>query len=246
MKISIVVTSLKSSIYLYEQLDSINKQTYKINELILVFDHTNQNSVVSIKNIKKILNNIDNIKIIENERNMGPFNSFSKGLIKTKGDLIFFSDHDDIWKMNKVEICIRHFLKHKPKLIYHNAIISGSDKVFKNGDLVHSKNPLRNNIFNIIMKNNLVGAFLVVDGILARKIAINISLSPMHDWIIYLIIKYNNYKMLFINEPLQLYRRHPNTYTGRGKNPIRKLHATFVFRVQLIYNLIKFNVFKKN
>ena len=246
MKISIVVTSLKSSIYLYEQLDSINKQTYKINELILVFDHSKQNSVVSIKNIKKILNNIDNVKIIENKRNLGPFNSFSKGVINTKGDLIFFSDHDDIWKMNKVEICVNQFLKHKPKLIYHNAIISGSDKVFKNGDLVHLKNPLTKNLFNIIISNNLVGAFLAIDGVLARSISSNISLSPMHDWIIYLIVRYNKYKVLYINEPLQFYRRHSNTYTGRGKNIIQKFYSIVIFRIQLIYNLIKFNAFKKN
>ena len=244
MKISVVVTSLKSSTYLLEQLESINNQSYKIYELVIVFDFCNQKANININNLKKLMNNISKLKILENDTNIGPHNSIKKGINNTNGDLIFFSDHDDIWNLNKIEICVNHFVKYKPKLIYHNALILGSDIVFQDGDLVHNSNPLSQNIFKVIQSNKLVGAFFAIDGILVRDIVSIISLSPMHDWIIYLIIVFNRYKVIYINDPLQVYRRHPKTYTGRNKNIFKKIYSIFIFRIMLIYNLIKFNVLK--
>ncbi len=88
--------------YLQEQLDSFATQTILPDELVVVDDCSTDNTIAILNNFKdkapfKTI-------IIKNDKNLGSTKSFEKAATKATGDLIFFSDQDDFWKPNKIEL----------------------------------------------------------------------------------------------------------------------------------------------
>ena len=105
MKVSLVMAVYNGEKYLIEQLDSIRKQTYLIDEVILIDDVSTDNSYELIHQYidgYKLIN----WKLIKNENNLGYRKNFKKGLEIVDGDIIFLSDQDDRWHLNKIEVII--------------------------------------------------------------------------------------------------------------------------------------------
>ena len=100
MKVSLVMAVYNGEKYLIEQLDSIRKQTYPIDEVILIDDVSTDNSYELIHQY------IDGWKLIKNENNLGYRKNFKKGLEIVDGDIIFLSDQDDRWHLNKIEVMV--------------------------------------------------------------------------------------------------------------------------------------------
>lgn len=72
---------------------SLNKQTYKNFELILVDDNSREELAIETK---EILKEADfNYKYIKNERNIGAGESRNRGIVESKGDYLLFVDADD-------------------------------------------------------------------------------------------------------------------------------------------------------
>lgn len=95
MKVSLVMAVYNGEKYLIEQLDSIRKQTYPIDEVILIDDVSTDNSYELIHQYidgYKLIN----WKLIKNENNLGYRKNFKKGLEIVDGDIIFLSDQDDL------------------------------------------------------------------------------------------------------------------------------------------------------
>ena len=105
MKVSLVMAVYNGEKYLIEQLDSIRKQTYPIDEVILLDDVSTDNSYELIHQYidgYKLIN----WKLIKNENNLGYRKNFKKGLEIVDGDIIFLSDQDDRWHLNKIEVMV--------------------------------------------------------------------------------------------------------------------------------------------
>ena len=105
MKVSLVMAVYNGEKYLIEQLDSIRKQTYIIDEVILIDDVSTDNSYELIHQYidgYKLIN----WKLIKNENNLGYRKDFKKGLEIVDGDIIFLSDQDDRWHLNKIEVMV--------------------------------------------------------------------------------------------------------------------------------------------
>lgn len=83
------------------QIQSILDQTHTDFKLIVVDDNSNDRTV---EIIKKMMLNDQRIELHQNKMNLGYFNNFLNGLDFVKSDYLFFSDQDDIWAENKVEI----------------------------------------------------------------------------------------------------------------------------------------------
>ena len=83
------------------QIQSILDQTHTDFKLIIVDDSSDDRTV---EIIEKMMLNDKRIELHQNKKNIGYFNNFLNGLDFVKSDYLFFSDQDDIWAKNKVEI----------------------------------------------------------------------------------------------------------------------------------------------
>lgn len=89
--------------YLTEQLESLKKQTKKIDEVLILDDCSKDGSLSLIKDYIES-NQLKSWKLIENNINVGWKANFIRGFELATGDLIFPCDQDDVWHLDKIEI----------------------------------------------------------------------------------------------------------------------------------------------
>ena len=99
--VSVVMATYNGEKYIYEQLESLKSQNYKNDEVVICDD-------CSTDNTKKIVlefirdNNLTWWHFIQNNENYGYAKNFINAVKKSKGDIVFFCDQDDIWNNEKI------------------------------------------------------------------------------------------------------------------------------------------------
>ena len=99
----------KKKLFFKKTLMSIEKQSYKKFEIIIIYDDTD---LTEYYYLKKITKKNKKIKIILNKSNLGAGLSRNVGVKVAKGYYLAFCDCDDIWKKEKLETQI-NFMKKK-------------------------------------------------------------------------------------------------------------------------------------
>lgn len=128
-KISTVICTCNGEKYIEEQLKSILNQTIKSNEIIICDDNSKDTTVAIIK---KVLADVKvNYKLIVNEENLGVTKNFEKAIKMATGDIIFFSDQDDIWKKEKIEELTKLFNNPQCVVAYSDAEILKENEISK-------------------------------------------------------------------------------------------------------------------
>lgn len=102
MKVSVAMTTYNGSKYILEQLKSIYSQTRKPDEVIISDDSSSDDTVKIVENFCKEYN-LSNWVLSRNQSSLGWRQNFRKSISMTTGDIIFFSDQDDIWMQDKIE-----------------------------------------------------------------------------------------------------------------------------------------------
>lgn len=104
--ISIAMATYNGEKFLKEQIDSILNQTVKETIELVVCDDMSTDNTRQI--LSEYANNDSRIKIYFNETNLGFSKNFLKTISLCKGDFIAFSDQDDIWEANKLELLMQN------------------------------------------------------------------------------------------------------------------------------------------
>lgn len=212
--------------YLKDQLESIISQTHK-NLKIFIFD---DNSEEGLNKLKLTLNNKlhPKIKIIKRVSNIGYAKNFLFGLkdVGQKFDYYAFSDQDDIWKINKIELAIKkmNVFKSSKSLLYcsRTAYFTedcskeiGSSRIFKKGP--EFKNALIQNIAggNTILMNK------EARNIIIKTLKKNEFVS--HDWWCYQVITASGGKVIFDHNKTLKYRQHSDNIIGKNVGFLDKL-----------------------
>ena len=103
IKVSVVIASYNGADYIEEQLESIRKQTLPPDELIICDDRSNDDTVGVVEKYIKKHKLDDKWSITINEKNLGYADNFDRVTMRATGSLIFFSDQDDVWNLDKIE-----------------------------------------------------------------------------------------------------------------------------------------------
>lgn len=125
--LSVALCSYNGSKYIAKQLWSILHQTRMVNEIVICDDRSGDNTIEIIEHIKQ-QTPID-IRIHQNESNLGVRANFQKAVNLCKGDIIFLSDQDDIWLSHKVETIVEWFETHPDKSV----AFTNADLIDENG-----------------------------------------------------------------------------------------------------------------
>ena len=130
MKISVVMTTYNGSKHIEEQLNSILNQTRQPDEVIIC-DDTSEDDTVNI--VRQFITNyrLNNWNVFINNINLGWKRNFRKAIALASGDIIFFSDQDDIWIAEKIKIMSSLVEKYDMGCLYGE-----SEKIDENGQLV--------------------------------------------------------------------------------------------------------------
>lgn len=224
--VTILMSTYNGEKYLDEQLESIYNQTikYKIN-IVVRDDGSTDNTLNILKKWNKRLN----MKIIEG-KNKGVVKSFNELLsIAPKADYYAFSDQDDVWDKDKLEVAINMLendeKENEPKLYFSNASLV-DDRLNKFNRNVHSED-IEINLIKIMICNPALGCTMVFNKEALEMInKINIKNSPMHDKTA-LIITFLTGKVIYDSQPRMLYRQHDNNVMGTGNSLKKRLRQIY-------------------
>lgn len=104
MVISVALCTYNGEKYIREQINSILSQTTPPNEIIICDDKSTDNTINIINDINSPI-----INLYQNPVNLGYMQNFAQAVNKCRGDIIFFSDQDDVWLPNKIEEMVAEF-----------------------------------------------------------------------------------------------------------------------------------------
>jgi len=125
MNISVIIPTYNRQDHILDAIKSVQNQTYKVDEIIVVDDGSTDNT-------KQLLKNLD-IKYIYQD-NKGVSSARNTGIKNAKNSWITFLDSDDIWLDSKIEKQVQ-FHKNNP-----NILISHTDELWiKNGKQINKK-----------------------------------------------------------------------------------------------------------
>lgn len=119
--VSVAMTSYNGARYLREQLDSIARQSVLPVELVIGDDGSNDDSVAIAQDFGRTAP--FPVMVERNVRQLGYRANFMATAARCRGDLIAFSDQDDIWQAEKIATMASVFDDPGVLLAFHNARI---------------------------------------------------------------------------------------------------------------------------
>ena len=93
--------------FIREQLNSLINQTECPDEIVIVDDASTDKTYKLLTNFKKT--SPVTIQLHRNKTNKGVIKSFEIALKNCHGDIVFFSDQDDIWHEKKISCHLKKF-----------------------------------------------------------------------------------------------------------------------------------------
>ncbi|HIQ46074.1 MAG TPA: glycosyltransferase [Sulfurovum sp.] len=218
MRISIALATYNGDTYLQDQLNSYIAQERLPDEMVVCDDVSKDETVAILEAFQKVAP--FEVQIIKNETNLGYTKNFEKALSLCSGDIVFFSDQDDVWLPNKISTMEKVFndnpnvsvLIHDGELVDENLnstgltklgqILSGgyTDEGFVTGTL----SAIRRDILNIVLP--------FPDGI-----------AGGHDGWVHTIARFVKRRMV-IRDVLQKLRRHSNNTSEWVASSLKKIN----------------------
>ncbi len=216
--ISVALCTYNGEKYVYEQLKSIVEQSYPVDEIVISDDGSNDGTIDIISAFKEKHTNVD-IKIFVNENNVGVTKNFEIALRKCKGDIIFLSDQDDVWTLQKVENTVKAFEEDDQcLLVFSDAYLVDAEGNDMGSSLWERTKPILKKKYTV---SDFTGARYITGATVAIKkellnVTIPIPESWIHDaWLSVNASVYGNVK--YLKEKLLLYRQHENNVIGAKK-----------------------------
>ncbi|MDX1774869.1 glycosyltransferase family 2 protein [Oceanihabitans sediminis] len=113
--ISVITPVHNSEKYISDTIISVQNQTYKNWEMILIDDCSFDNSVNIIEEFIKI---DSRISLIKNDKNSGAAITRNKGITAASGEFITFIDADDIWFPKFMETSLNFCLNNNYEFVF--------------------------------------------------------------------------------------------------------------------------------
>ena len=123
--VSIALALYNGEKYIAEQLKSILAQTYRELEIVVVDDASSDRSLELVRSFS---DGDSRVRVYKNEKNLGLVHNFLKAVSFCQGEYVGYSDQDDIWREDKVEI-LSGVLSKNPKnmLVYSDLELPEND-----------------------------------------------------------------------------------------------------------------------
>lgn len=236
--ISVCMATYNGQKYIKEQIDSILDQLGPDDELVISDDHSNDSTVDIIKSY-----NDGRIKFFYNNLKKGVAHNFEHALLKSKGDILFLADQDDVWLPGKLDKMVDFMQQGGYDVVECNcALVDENLNVIK--ERYYCKEfPQRKSLLGNFVVSSWLGSCMafkrkVVEAALPfpDKIALHDLWLSFHAQI--------HFKCGYLPDVMQLYRRHSETVSFCGGKSRNSLYYKLNYRAYLAWHLFVRSVFK--
>lgn len=248
-KISVCMATYNGEKYLKQQIDSILAQSNKEWELLIRDDGSHDNTVSIIKDYQTKYPN--KIKLItDNKHHLGANLNFRQLLEYINAEYIMFSDQDDVWLPNKIELTLRamksaeQLYPEKPVLVHTDLkVVDPNLNIIAESMWSYQKlfPEIGDNLSTIMARNVVTGCAMMLNS-KAKAVSIPIPKEAvMYDWWIAISVAKHG-KIIPVAVSSILYRQHSENLIGVHQMSISHLLKKLCSLKQLIsanYRMIK-------
>lgn len=218
MLVSVIVPTYNRANLVSETIRSILNQSYKYLELIVVDDGSTDNT-------EEVINSFtdDRLIYIKAQNWGGPARPRNIGIKKAKGEYLAFSDDDDIWMENKLEIQIKKIKETNCFLLSSNVVYFASNI---NNRIGKSENRPIKNIKDFISQNQINTSSVIVRNTNDIIFPEDKNLIAIEDYALWLELFIKGQSFQFISSPLLFYRIGNQNITKENwyKNHLRLIY----------------------
>ncbi|WP_105145425.1 glycosyltransferase family 2 protein [Streptococcus suis] len=241
MKVNILMSTYNGQQFLAEQIRSIQEQTFSEWTLLIRDDGSTDQTREIIEEFEK---KDSRIRFIEKatHKNLGVIKSFHHLLRYEKADYYFFSDQDDVWLPDKLEVSLREAQSYpadQPLMVYMDLTVVNQDLQVMTESMISSQSHHANTeLVQELTENTVTGGVAMINHTLA-ELWTGTEDILMHDWYLALLASALG-KLVFIDKPGELYRQHADNVLGARTLPKRFkkwIRPHILFKVY--WNLIK-------
>lgn len=210
--VSILMPTFNQEEFIGEAIDSCLAQTYDKIEIIVADDASTDGTRGIIENYAERFK--DKVKLVFNEKNLGVTGNVNEALKSCRGKYIAFTAGDDLFLPDKIAKQVS-LMEADPECVicYHNLEVFDSTTHKTLGFYNEIRHP-EGNIRTVIRKHSFNGGCSTM----VRKLASPVSghdtrLKIGGEWLYWIDCLSTGGKILYINEVLGRYRRHPGNLT---------------------------------
>lgn len=225
IKISVIIPFYDNFSLLQRAINSVQSQSYKNYELIIIYDNPeNKENLKLLNSLKK-----KKIKILINNKNLGAGFSRNKGVRKARGEFIAFLDSDDKWKKNKLYIQYNHMKKNNISISHTSYDLFDEENKFL------QKRVARNlNYFDLLNSCDIGLSTVMVKKTLILKHNLFPNLKTKEDYVLWLKISKSGILLDGIKKNLTIWTDRKNSLS---KSTFQKIKDGF----KVYYKYEKFN-----
>lgn len=211
-RISVIIPTYNAARFVAEAIDSALGQTLAPLEVIVVDDGSTDET-------ERVLESYgDRIRVVR-QSNGGPAAARNRGIQESKGNLIAFLDHDDVWLAEKLKKQWERLRNHPGAGLVHSNYFSWREDT---GEMVLERDPSDDHsghcYVKTFMNNSIIPSVVMIKReCLDRVGPFDESILPASadDYDLFLRLA-RHYEFAYLNEPLTLYRLHSSNASNAG------------------------------
>jgi glycosyltransferase involved in cell wall biosynthesis len=225
-QVDILLATYQGASYVQEQIHSILNQTYPFIHIWIRDDGSSDQTRLIIQELASTYS--QKISVISSTQNLGIKGNFSELLKQTKANYIMFSDQDDFWLPNKVELSLQLMNETEKKQRLQQPILVHTDLKVVQSNLVEISNsfwqytglnPRAISLNRLLAQNIVTGCTMMMNRPLVDLAQPIPDETVMHDWWIALVAAAFG-TIDHLNEPTLLYRQHGLNDIGAKKHSL--------------------------
>ncbi len=229
--ISVCMATYNGQKYIKEQIDSILCQLGADDELVISDDHSTDSTSDIIKSY-----NDKRIKFFYNELKKGVTHNFENALLKSKGEILFLADQDDVWLPGKLEKMVDFMQQGGYDVVECNCALVDENLNVTKEKYYCAEFPQVKSVFGNFVVNSWLGSCMAF-----KREVFQASLPfpdnvAAHDlWLC--LFAQMHFKCGYTSEVMQLYRRHSQTVSFAGGKSTNSLYYKLSYRAYLAWHL---------
>jgi glycosyltransferase involved in cell wall biosynthesis len=213
VRVSVAVATYNGAKYIADQLESFTIQTRLPDQLVIADDGSTDDTINIVTRFARSAP--FEVQIHQNLQNLGYARNFSQAAALCSGDIIFFSDQDDVWLPEKVETVVREAERRPDMQLFMNDAFITDGRLTKTGQTILGRIRGAGMGDDRFLHGSCMG---VRRSFLDIAFPLPAGVNAHDTWLVGLASDYD--ARLIIDEPLQLYRRHEDatsraSVTGR-------------------------------
>lgn len=229
MNVSVAMAVYNGEKYLREQIGSILCQLETTDEIVISYDKSTDNTLAILSDYQK---KDCRVKVMANPHNPGVVKNFQNAVEHCTGDIIFYSDQDDVWMPNKIERVLKEFENPKVAVVFHDACLTDASLNVTAPSSFKLRGGARVSTIGNLYRLSYIGCCMAFRAEYKDVVVPIPTIYRSHDWWTGCLLGAGGTFMKAIHEPLIYHRCH-------GDNTTPSVRPSIGYQLQVRWIIIK-------